>query len=229
MPKSASFADTYEAVSPVAQLVAQVYGVIYPYSATTARVTAMLASARFDSGGRRVQNTHAKAAGEELLKAKLVCHAPAKRELKACTVPGRRVLTLEAFRNRALNRIMNAFDHEQPIYWRYYNDPARTAMRLRCFTVAGRFKDIEKDFHEIRADDWRFLAEPGAAGLLPALPAIYLTPALTGCVSQVIETFAPPEPIIEACYKLAPDLSLHVAEIAFIRILQGRLDEALSI
>ena len=228
MPESASFSDTYEAVSPVAQLVAQVYGVIYPYSATTARVTAMLASARFDSGGRRVQNTHAKAAGEELLKAKLVCHAPAKRELKAVSswAPW---LTLEAFRNRALNRIMNAFDHEQPIYWRYYNDPARTAMRLRCFTVAGRFKDIEKDFHEIRADDWRFLAEPGAAGLLPTLPQKYLTPALTGCLSQVIETLAPPEPIIDACHKLAPDLSPYLAETAFIRILQGRLDEALSI
>ena len=227
MPESASFSDTYEAVSPVAQLVAQVYGVIYPYSATTARVTAMLASARFDSGGRRVQNTHAKAAGEELLKAKLVCHAPAKRELKAVSswAPW---LTLEAFRNRALNRIMNAFDHEQPIYWRYYNDPARTAMRLRCFTVAGRFEDIEKNFPDIRADDWRFLAEPGAAGLLPTLPPKYLTPALTGCLSQVIETLAPPEPIIDACHKLAPDLSPHLTEIAFIRILQGRLDEALS-
>ena len=227
-PESASFSDAYEVLSPVAQLVALVYGVIYPYSATTARVTAMLASARFDSGGKRVQHTHAKAAGEELLKAKLLCHAPAKREFRAIRswAPW---LTLEAFRNRSLNRVMDAFDHEQPSYWRYYNDPARTAMQLRCFAVAGRFKDIEKSVPDIRADDWRFLAEPGVAELLPTLPSKHLTPALTGCLSQVIETLAPPDPITDACYQLAPDLSPHLAEIAFIRILQGRLDEALSV
>ena len=228
MSESASFSDTYETLSAVAQLVAQVYGVMYPYTATTARVTAMLASAQFKSGGRRVQNTHAKAAGEELLKAGLVSHAEIKKELRAARswAPW---LTLEAFRNRALNGIMDAFEHKQPPYWYYYNDPVRNAMRLRCFTIAGRFKDIEKNLTGIRADDWRFLAEPGVAGLLATLPPKYLTPALIGCLSQVIETFASPEPIIDACYKLAPDISLHVAEIAFIRILQGRLDEALSI
>ncbi|MYH69986.1 MAG: DEAD/DEAH box helicase, partial [Gammaproteobacteria bacterium] len=43
------------------------------------------------------------------------------------------------------------------------------------------------------------------------------------------EDLAQPEPVIDACYKLAPDISLHLAEIAFIRILQGRLDEAVSL
>ena len=188
----------------------------------------MLASAQFKSEGRRVQNTHAKAAGEELLKAGLVSHAEIKKELRAVRswAPW---LTLEAFRKRALNGIMDAFEHKQPPYWHYYNDPVRNAMWLRCFTVAGRFKDIEKNLTGIRADDWRFLAEPDATGLLATLPPKYLTPALNGCLSQVIETLASPEPIIDACYKLAPDISLHFAEIAFIRILQGRLDEALSI
>ena len=174
MSESASFSDTYETLSAVAQLVAQVYGVMYPYTATTARVTAMLASAQFKSGGRRVQNTHAKAAGEELLKAGLVSHAEIKKELRAARswAPW---LTLEAFRNRALNGIMDAFEHKQPPYWYYYNDPVRNAMRLRCFTIAGRFKDIEKNLTGIRADDWRFLAEPGVAGLLATLPPKYLT------------------------------------------------------
>ncbi len=228
MPETPSFSDIYEALSPVAQLVALVYGVIYPYSATTARVSGLLASARFDSGGRRIQYTHAKSAGEELLKAKLLCRSQAKKELIAASswAPW---LTLEAFRNRALDRIMEAFDREQPPYWRYYNDPARTGMQLRCFTVAGRFQDIETGLPDIRAHDWCFLAEPGVAGLLPTLPAKHLTPALSGCLSQVVETLAPPEPIMEACFKLARDPSPHLAEIAFIRILQGRLDEARSV
>ena len=220
MSEAASLSDTYETLSPVAQLVAQVYGVVYPYTATTARVTTILASAQFKFGGRRVQNTQAKAAGEELLKAGLVSHAEIKKELRAVRswAPW---LTLETFRNCALNGIIDAFEREQPPYWHYYNDPVRNAMRLRCFTVAGRFQDIEKNLTGIRADDWRFLAEPDAAGLLPTLPPKYLTPALTGCLSQVIETFTAPEPIIDACYELAPDLSLHIAEIAFIRILRA--------
>ena len=228
MPESSSLSGVFESLSPVAQLVAQVYGVVYPYAVTTARAAAILTYARFKSGGRRVQNAQTKVAGEELVTAGLVVRAESGKELRAARswAPW---LTLEAFRNSALDRIMDAFEYKQPPYWHYYNDPARKAMCMRRFTVSGRFQDLEKNRFDIRADDWRFLAEPGADGLLPTLPAKYRTPALSGCLSQVIETLAPPEPIIDACYKLAPDISLHLAEVAFIRILQGRPDEALSL
>ena len=228
MPEASPLSAVFESLSPVAQLLAQVCGVVHPYPVTTARAAAILASARFKSGGRRVQNAQTKAAGEELVAAGLAARAEAEKGLRAASswAPW---LTLEAFRIGALDRIMDAFEYKQPPYWRYYDDPARKALQLRRFTVAGRFQDLEKNHFDIHADDWRFLAEPGAAGLLPTLPEKYRTPSLSGCLSQVIETLAQPEPIIDACYKLAPDITLHLAEIAFIRILQGRLDEALSV
>ena len=228
MPESSSLSGVFESLSPVARLVAQVCGVVHPYTVTTARIASLLASARLKFGGQRVQNAQAKAAGEELVTAGLAVPSKSGKELRAASswAPW---LTLEAFRNGALDRIMDAFEYKQPPYWQYYNDPDRKALYLRHFTVTGRFQDLEKKRLDIHANDWRFLAEPGAAGLLPTLPGKYRTPSLSGCLFQVIETLAQPEPIIDACYKLAPDISLHLAEIAFIRILQGRPDEALSL
>ena len=73
---------------------------------------------------------------------------------------------------------------------------------------------------------WGFLAEPGAAGLLHTLPESCRDRALSGCLMRVVNAAVPPEPIIDACRELASDPSAFAAEIAFIRILQGRLDDA---
>lgn len=61
---------------------------------------------------------------------------------------------------------------------------------------------------------------------MPDLPAQHLAAAFEGSLAQVIETLAEPEPIIKACYRLAPNIALHLCDIAFIRILKGHLDEA---
>ena len=42
---------------------------------------------------------------------------------------------------------------------------------------------------------------------------------------RVINAAAPPEPIVDACRELASNPSAFAAEVAFVRILQGRLDE----
>ena len=228
MPEPATFSDVYEALSPVAQLVAQVYGVVYPHEFTTARVAAMLAFAGIDLGRRHIPNTRTKTAGDELLKAGLVYSPGQQKEIKAMSAWAPR-LTLEAFRHHRLDKMIAAFERERPYSRYYYNDPDQDAMRLRCHTVAGRFKEIDKQRIGISVDEWRFLAEPGAAELLPKLPEKYLTPALTACLAHVIETAAPSVPIIAACRALAPDISLHLADLAFIHILQGSLDAALAL
>ena len=74
-------------------------------------------------------------------------------------------------------------------------------------------------------EEWAFLAEPGAAGLLHTLPESCRDRALSGCLMRVVNAAVPPEPIIDACRELASDPSAFAAEIAFVRILQGRLDE----
>ena len=227
MTEPAPLSSVFETLSPVARLVAQVYGVIYPDTATTARVTTLLGHAKLMSGGRRVTTTQAKAAGQELVGAGLVSSSEFNKELTA-TESWAPWLTMEAHRNRAMDRIMSAFGLDRQYYWYYYHGSDKRAVWLRCLTVAGEFENIKKVLPDIGADDWRFLAEPGVAELLPTLPSLWLPRALSGCLSQVIEGLAAPEPIIEACHRLAPDISLHLHEIAFIRILQGRLDEAVS-
>lgn len=127
MPESSSLSGVFESLSPVARLVAQVFGVVHPYAVTTARAAAILASARLKSGGQRVQNAQAKAAGEELVTAGLAVRSVSGKELEAVKswAPW---LTLEALRNGALDRIMDAFECKQTPYWQYYNDPARKAL-----------------------------------------------------------------------------------------------------
>ena len=78
----------------------------------------------------------------------------------------------------------------------------------------GRFTRIYGD--AVGPEEWRFLAEPGAAGLLRTLPEACRDRALAGCLMRVINAAAPPEPIIEACRELGSDPSEFAAEVAFI-------------
>ena len=91
----------------------------------------------------------------------------------------------------------------------------------------GRFTRIYGD--AVGPEEWRFLTEPGAAGLLRTLPEACRDRALAGCLMRVINAAAPPEPIIEACRELGSDPSEFAAEVAFIRILQGRMPSGTSL
>ena len=77
--------------------------------------------------------------------------------------------------------------------------------------------------------NWAFLAQPGAAELLATLPEQHRDVALAGSLDQVINYAALPDPIVEACRELSSNLAPFAADIALIRILQGRLDIAETI
>ena len=53
--------------------------------------------------------------------------------------------------------------------------------------------------------------------------------ALADCLCYAIDAAAPPEPVIDACVDLSGELSRHAADIAFLRILQGRFDDAAEV
>ena len=228
MPSAAAYSEIYKNLSPAAQSAALVYGVFYPHHVAQARVVEAIAYAVPRSGKQRVHSGQIRAAVEELGKAGIVSIDSFNRDarLDEAWAPW---LTLEAHLLGVLDKLRGAFEHGGPAGWNYYRAPDRKAMDLRCLTALGRFAEIDKNYPELNADDWRFLAEPGAAPLLRSVPAQHLAAALEGSLTQVIETFAQPESIIKACYQLAPDLSPYLCDIAFIRILQGRLDEAGSI
>ena len=218
-------ADLFRSLTPAAQAAALVYGVVNPHVCTAAQIVRMLDHA-LDHGDigsrrRRLSNARLRDASRELAEQGLVFSPRRGAGLRASPhwAPW---LTMEAHRRGLLDRIVAGHDHVHPRH-PYYHDEIRAAMELRCHTVAGRFSHIHGD--RIGPNGWRFLAEPGAAGLLSTLPEAWRDRALTGCLWHVIHAAASPEPIIEACRTLGSDPSAFAADIAFIRILQGRLDE----
>ena len=215
-------AGLFQTLSPDAQAAALVYGVVEPHVRTTSQVALILRHADIRSQGRRLANPQLKDAARELVDRGLA-YAPGRHDGLKASPHWAPWLTMEAHRAGMLDRIVAGHDHVHPRL-SYYDDEARTAMALRCNTVAGRMAHVHGGAVEPEA--WGFLAEPGAAGLLHTLPEFCRDRALSGCIMRVINAAAPPEPIIDACRELGSDPSAFAAEVAFIRILQGRLDEA---
>ena len=133
-------------------------------------------------------------------------------------------LTLEARRTDLLERLWAAFEAERtPYYWHFGEQHAqREAARLRYATVTGRFDLVPAT---ITPKSWSFLAQPDALGLLDSLPERYRETALRGCLNEAVNLAANPDPVIDACREHARDLEPLAADIALIRVLQGRFAE----
>ena len=221
MSEHHGLSSLFHSLSPDAQAAALVYGVVDPHVRTTWQVAQILRHADIQSRGRRLADTRLRDAARELVKHGLA-YAPRRDGGLRASSHWAPWLTMEAHRTGMLDRIVAGHDHVHPRL-SYYDDDARTAMALRCDTVAGRLNLAGVD--TVHPEAWGFLAEPGAAGLLRTLPESCRDRALAGCLMRVINAATPPEPIIDACRELASDPSVFAAEVAFIRILQGRLDE----
>ncbi len=214
-------ARLFHALSPDAQAAALVYGVVDPHVCTASQVVAILRHAGIMAHGRPLTNARIKESNRELVDAGLA-FAPNRGAGLRASPRWAPWLTMEAHRGGMLDPVVAGHRHVQPGF-AYYRDEARVAMELRCHTVAGRFGRIHGGTLEPMS--WAFLAEPGAAGLLRTLPEAWRDRALAGCLTRVLHAAASPEPIIEACRMLGSDPPAFAADIAFIRILQGRLDE----
>ena len=215
-------AHRFHALSPDAQAAALVYGVVDPHVCTTSQVVSILRHAGIMAHELPLTNARLKDANRELVDAD-VAFAPRRGGGLRAFPQWAPWLTMEAHRGGMLDRILAGHGRVQPGF-SYYRDEARIAMELRCHTVAGRFDRIHSA--TVAPQDWGFLAEPGAGSLLRTVPEPWRDRALAGCLMRVIHTAASPEPIIEACRALGSDPPAFAADIAFIRILQGRLDDA---
>ena len=220
-PEPPDLAGRFHSLSPDAQAAALVYGVVEPHVRTTWQVAQILRHADIQPRGRRLADTRLRDAARELVKHGLV-YTPGRHGSLKASPHWAPWLTMEAHRAGLLDRIVAGHDHVHPRL-SHYDDEARTAMALRCDTVAGRLAPDGAD--TVHPEEWAFLAEPGAAGLLRTLPESCRNRALSGCLMRVVNAAAPPEPVVDACRELASDPSAFAAEIAFVRILQGRLDE----
>ena len=222
------FFAPYHSLTPVARLVAMACGVVYPHALTRTQLGKVLRRTKFRHGGRTiVHNRVHKASFEPGIAAGVICETGRRGKLIASGdwAPW---LTAQAFRERRLEGIESAFRREFPPYWARM-DYADNEMRLRCHTVAGRFDRIGRELGDIDGDEWRWLARPGVANLLPRLPEKYAEQAFSACFAEAVLTAAPPEPILEAYGESRADRSRHAAEVAFIHVLRGASDAALAV
>ena len=221
MPEPLDLARRFDRLSPEAQAAALVYGVVHPHACTSTQVVQILRDSEIRTHGQRLTSARVRDAERDLVKAGLVYVPRRDLGLRASShwAPW---LTMRAHQGSMLDRIVAGHGRVHPRL-SFHDHDSRTAMALRCNTVAGRFDRIHGA--AVEPHQWGFLAGPGAAGLLRTLPEAFRDRALAGCLMEVIHAAASPEPIIDACRELAPDRTAFAASIAFIRILQGRLDE----
>ena len=214
----------FGSLPPWARLTALVGGVLSPLTYGTAELARMMRLADLEAGGRSVTATLARKAAEELERQGI---AGLSRDARIMAVEPRWTtwLTREAHRLGLLEPIRDAHDKANPTYYGYAR-PGVDAMKLRCATVAGRFDLLPR---HVADADWGFLAQPGAPVLLETLPEQHRDAALRGCLNAVIDHAAPPEPVVAACRELGSEPERFAVDIAFVRILQGRLDDAAAV
>ena len=113
---------------------------------------------------------------------------------------------------------------------RRYLDPAEDEMQFRWQLARGEFAHLDEFVDETDlSSTWGILADPLRADLIKALPSSCLGMALTGCLERVMDAAASPEAVLQLCQALTPTPIRHSADFAFIRILQGRFNEATEI
>ena len=217
----------YESLSPHGRTTALVCGVVSPLPYDATELARMLRYGNFKLERRHLTVKLVQQACYELKKGGILYDVGSQSQFAAAPhwAPW---LTREALRQDLLERLWDACQKVRTTYFSYYWDRPSEQMRvkLRYAAFTGRFDLIPADVSPV---SWAFLAQPGAAGLLATLPEQHRDNALTGCLSEVINYAAAPDPMVATCRELAADLGRFAPDIALIRILQGRLDDAETI
>ena len=221
MPSAST--DPYDRLSLAAQLVAQAYGAVAPLAMGVSRACRLLSQANVRLGNRLISPDSVRQCNAELVEAGIAVRRSNEdvEALPEWTL----ALTRAAHETGILKPLLSAARTEFPYSWR----PADNCeMQLRGHLVAGELLQVERlaNRYVLPPESWQFLAEPLAVDLIDTLPEPLRAQALLGCLGHVIETAAPAEPLIEACVAVREGRLALDAEIAFIRVLQGRFDSA---
>ena len=221
-------ADPYAALSPGARLVAQAYGVVAPHGIGVNRTAKVLAQASVVLLGRSLTQADVRRANDELIDAGIGIRPPSPNVGVAATRNWAVPLAVRAQHEGRLSKILEAFRATRPSpgFDRYLFETL-----FRCYVIRGDFDNLdallERDPGSL--DAWHFLAEPLAVDVLATLPERYIDVALAGCLRHTLDIGAPPEPAIQACHRFSLDPARHAADIAYVRILQGRFDAAQAV
>ena len=224
MPPEFQPTPAYAKLSPEAQLAAQVYGVAFPYEMSKELVTSLLRRAQIRLNGRWVGAETIRRANRELLKASLVFQT---RIQDVVASPDRCLeFTLAAQRDGHLTELMSHF--ERPHQYVYTSIGTWKQTRLRWCMAAGQHEWIER-LQVDHPGHWSFLGHPLGIPLLAEVPPPHMEQAIAGVLGEVIDTLQAPDDALATCRELTAEPSRHAAEMAFIHILQGRLDDACAL
>ena len=224
-PATTDMKAVFRTLPSSARLTALVGGVLSPLPYGAAELARMLRLSDLKAGGRSVTATLAAKAAVALERRGIAVRSGRDSRIMKIEPQWTTWLTMEAHRLDLLEPIRAAYDKANPSFYGF-GRPGSGLMELRCATVAGRFDLLPR---HVEDSDWGFLAQPGAAGLLDTLPEEHRETALKGCVDEVVQRAAPPEPVVTACREFGAAPERFAVDVAFIRVLQGRLDDATAV
>ncbi|MDE0395719.1 MAG: hypothetical protein OYK82_13185 [Gammaproteobacteria bacterium] len=138
-------------------------------------------------------------------------------------------MTEQTFRDKKLHRFQRAFVPDLPSYWSHDAGSARREMKLRNYTVAGRFDWIESEFGSVDADEWLWIMGPGAAHLVATLPPPYADDAFSAGFDLAGVTAAPGALVLEAYTVGHVDRAPYAANASYLRLLRGEAEEVLAV
>ncbi len=198
---------------------------MYPHSLTPAQAAGVLARAGFRRKRRPIDRRAYRSAVDGPVAAGVVHESEASGQLTA-SWDWSTWLAVEAFKQRRMDRIEQAFRQSRSGYWM---DDASAAMTLRCHAVAGRFGALDRELKFLAPDDWRWLVRPGGAKVLANLPERYSDDAFAGCFAEVLRTAEPWAPTLDAYARSPADRATHAASVACIHVFRGAFEEALAV
>ena len=225
--------NEFNALTPEAQLVAQLLGVIAPNGLDIWRMTELLQSVGIQFKEKRPTQAKTREISKELIRAGIcVRHDDSYYSRVFATREWGNVLARKLVGNDLYDTFLNAYKKSfQNSYYSVDEKKKLQRTEFRYMVLSGRASGLPELLEEatIEPDDWRILAEPFDRALISKIPEQYLDTALSACLLHVIETSAPPEQVISACRSLSANFVLHASSIAFIRVLQGQFKEAESV
>ncbi|MYG13018.1 MAG: DEAD/DEAH box helicase [Gammaproteobacteria bacterium] len=214
----------YSELSPEAQLAAQVYGVAYPFEMSKHLVASLLRRAQVQLKGRWAGVETVRRANRELLDAGLVVRTRG-HDVVACAD---RCLEFTLAAQQSGHLLPLAQHFERPRQYVYASIATWKQTQLRWCVGAGQLQWID----ELEIDHsrhWSFLGHPFGIPLLERIPAKHREQAIAGALGGIIDSLHAPEAALAACHALTADLAQHAAELAFIHILKGQLDDACAL
>ena len=220
--------DRYNALSPAARLVAQVCGVAASQPLAISRIHRALRIVQLRVDGRLVTLEQARSASNELTKAGLLVAGPTAehgRDGRTTTDGWALSLTSIAHADGTLDAIVRGLEGTKQQRSYYYYDVGEDEMLFRRHLVSRDFDSLDNLYDEYDSPPWGMLADPLRADLITGLPQRYVASALSGCFERTIAAVLPPEPLLELCQAKSLG-ALHTADIAFIRVMQGRFEDA---